>query len=157
MTTGTKRTSRPPEEDSETSGSTYVLDDQIGFLLRRAHQRASVIFQSILGKYDLTPLQLAALSKLRDEGRVSQNQLGRLTAMDPVTIMGVIQRLAKRKLIRRIDDPNDKRRTVLMLSAEGLKLFEQVERSAFKVSAETLSPLSATEQRVFLDLLQRLT
>ena len=37
----------------------YVLEDQIGYLLRRAHQRASAIFQEIMIE-GLTPPQFAA-------------------------------------------------------------------------------------------------
>ena len=53
------------------------------------------------GPVELTPTQFAALVKVHDIGQVSQNQLGRLTAMDPATIQGVIQRLEARKLIER--------------------------------------------------------
>ena len=62
----------------------YVLEDQIGYLLRRAHQRASAIFQEIMTE-GLTPPQFAALVKIRDFGTVSQNRLGRSVAMDPAT------------------------------------------------------------------------
>ena len=62
----------------------YVLEDQIGHMLRRAHQRASAIFQEIMTER-LTPPQFAALVKIRDFGTVSQNRLGRSVAMDPAT------------------------------------------------------------------------
>ena len=41
-----------------------------------------------MGPFDVTPTQFAALAKLDDAGPVSQNELGRLTAMDPATIWG---------------------------------------------------------------------
>ena len=67
----------------------YVLEDQVGFLLRCAHQRATEVFNAVMGGFGVTPTQFAALAKLDDLGSVSQNQLGRLTAMDPATISGV--------------------------------------------------------------------
>ena len=85
-----------PNGDGTRDG--YVLERQAGHLLRRAHQRHSSIFQENIGDDYLTPLQFAALVKLRDVDKVSQNQLGRLTAMDGVTMQGVIKRLALRNL-----------------------------------------------------------
>ena len=59
----------------------YILDDQIGFILRLAYQKHAVLFLEYLGD-DFTPTQWAALAKLRECGPCSQNHLGRLTAMD---------------------------------------------------------------------------
>jgi DNA-binding MarR family transcriptional regulator len=135
----------------------YTIEDQVGFMLRRANQRHTEIFQTLFGKDGLTALQFSALVKIRDEGRVSQNQLGRLTHMDPATIMGVISRLTKRGLIRKGSDSNDKRKTVLMLTADALKLIESLESTAHQVTARTLQPLSPGEQKTFLRLLASLT
>ena len=66
-------------------GGAYVLEEQAGHLLRRAHQRHTAIFQENIPDGQLTPLQFAALVKLHDLGEVSQNQLGRLIAMDAAT------------------------------------------------------------------------
>src|SRR5215471_8405499 len=71
----------------------YRLEDQVGHLMRRAHQRHTAIFQEGLGDCDLTPTQFAALVKIKELGKVTQNLLGRHTAMDPATIQGVVQRL----------------------------------------------------------------
>lgn len=75
----------------------YVLDEQVGFILRQVWQRHSSIFSRDIGT-NLTPTQWAALSKLAETGPCSQNQLGRLTAMDVATIKGVIDRLTARGL-----------------------------------------------------------
>ena len=82
--------------------SVYVLEDQAGHLLRRAHQRHSAIFQATIGDDQLTPLQFAALMKLSDVAETSQNLLGRMTAMDAATMQGVIKRLIARGLIERL-------------------------------------------------------
>src|SRR5689334_11354975 len=80
----------------------YVLEEQIGHLLRRAHQRATGIFIAELGgSHGVTPTQYAALVKLRDVGERSQNELGRLIATDPATTQGVIVRLIRRRLVER--------------------------------------------------------
>jgi DNA-binding MarR family transcriptional regulator len=134
----------------------YRVEDQVGHLLRRAHQRASAIFQAHIGAPDLTPTQFAALVKLRDEGSTSQNQLGRLTAMDRATILGVIRRLDARGLIARTADRRDRRRTLLSLTPRGRQLIARLAPNGFTVSARILAPLTEAERRTFLALLRRL-
>ena len=138
------------------SDDDYVLERQVGHLLRRAHQRHAAIFQEMITDSQLTPLQFAALVKLRDLGEVSQNQLGRLIAMDAATMQGVIKRLLARGLISRRPDPDDRRRLILSLTADGHKLVEPAVAAGRKITRRTLEPLSASEQRVFMDYLARL-
>lgn len=134
----------------------YVLESQAGHLLRRAHQRHTSIFQEIIGDDQLTPLQFAALVKLRDVAEVSQNQLGRLTAMDAATMQGVIKRLVSRELILRRPDPDDRRRLILSLSASGRKLINRLLPNGSRITEQTLAPLTQSEQKTFLQLLGKL-
>ena len=134
----------------------YVLERQAGHLLRRAHQRHSSIFQENIGDNQLTPLQFAALVKLRDEDEVSQNQLGRLTAMDAATMQGVIKRLTSRNLILRRPDPDDRRRLILSLSHEGRRLINRLLSNGGEITERTLAPLNQAEQKIFLQLLTKL-
>lgn len=147
--------SPPPAKAAK--GGEYVLEAQVGHALRRAHQRASAIFMEIMGEHKLTPTQFAALAKLGDEGSVSQNRLGRLTAMDPATMQGVVRRLIARGLVRRDPDPVDRRRTMLRLSAPGRRLVARAIPLGKEVTARTLAPLDRTERAAFLRLLKRLT
>src|SRR5262245_19584261 len=137
-------------------GEDYRLEDQVGHLLRRAHQRHTAIFQDGMDELQLTPTQFAALVKISDVGDVSQNQLGRLTAMDPATIQGVIQRLEARKLIERQPDPKDRRCTLLSLTLEGKALLADAVARARKITEATLAPLSPAERQSFLALLRKL-
>lgn len=136
--------------------SAYDVTEQIGHLLRRAHQRASAVFQETLDDPGMTPMQLAALMRVVDAGPVSQNQLGRETAMDPATIQGVIKRLEERGLIERRADPGDRRRTLLSASKAGRRLAHSLIPSAEKISARTLEPLSEPERRALIALLKKI-
>jgi DNA-binding MarR family transcriptional regulator len=135
----------------------YLLEDQVGHLLRRAHQRHTAIFQATIGDDQLTPLQFAALMKLADVDETSQNQLGRLTAMDAATMQGVIKRLIARGLILRRPDPDDRRRLLLTLTEDGAGLVRMLTARGHRITDRTLEPLSPTERQNFLRLLRRLT
>jgi DNA-binding MarR family transcriptional regulator len=134
----------------------YMLEHQVGHLLRRAHQRHTTIFQDGMGETQLTPTQYAALVKIRDQGQISQNQLGRLTAMDPATIQGVVQRLAARGLVDRTPDSADRRLMQLRLTAKGRALVQSAIARGIAISEATLTPLSEAERPLFLSLLRKL-
>jgi DNA-binding MarR family transcriptional regulator len=133
----------------------YVLDEQVGFILRQVWQRHSAIFTRDIGT-NLTPTQWAALSKLAETGPCSQNQLGRLTAMDVATIKGVIDRLTARGLTETSQDPEDGRRLLVSLTRAGQQLAEKVAPSALAITRETLAPLDAREREMLMALLNKL-
>jgi DNA-binding MarR family transcriptional regulator len=135
----------------------YALEQHVNHLLRKASQRATEIFQYVMGRFEVTPTQFAALIKLKDEDECSQNVLGRLTAMDPATILGVVARLKRRGLVESRLDPNDGRRILLRLSQEGERLVGEMREVSASVTHETLSPLTKTEAQAFLRLLRKLT
>lgn len=133
----------------------YVLEEQVGFILRQATQRHTALFAGAISD-ELTPTQFAALVKLKAEGPCSQNRLGRLTAMDAATIKGVIDRLTKRGFTQVEADPRDGRRLVVALTPEGAAVLDRAIDAARRITEATLVPLSALEQRRFLDLLKKL-
>ena len=133
----------------------YVLDEQVGFILRQVWQRHSSIFARDIGT-NLTPTQWAALSKLAETGPCSQNQLGRLTAMDVATIKGVIDRLTARGLTETSQDPDDGRRLLVSLTRAGQQLAERLAPNALAITRETLAPLDARERETLMALLNKL-
>ena len=133
----------------------YILDEQIGFILRQVWQRHAAIFAREIG-INLTPTQWAALAKLTETGPCSQNQLGRLTAMDVATIKGVIDRLTARGLTETSSDPDDGRRLLVSLTRAGQQFAEKATPNALAISRETLAPLDPKEREAFVALLCRL-
>jgi len=134
----------------------YVLDAQIGFLLRLANQRHALIFQE-QSDMGLTPTQFAALVRLIDDGPCSQNELGRRTAMDVATIKGVVERLCDKGLVALSPDPDDRRRKTVSITGPGERLRAALHGMGRRISEETLSPLTATERATLLRLLAKLT
>jgi DNA-binding MarR family transcriptional regulator len=146
---------RLPEADISVLGG-YAVETQVGFLLRRAHQRHAAIFLEAMAAQDLTPTQFTALIKVVEHGHVTQNLLGRMVATDPATIQGVVRRLTARGLIRRQKDPMDRRTAVLVPTEAGLEAARRAVGVARDITEATLLPLAGEERRIFLALLRRL-
>ena len=140
---------------NESGRPAYVLDDQIGFILRQVSQRHTSIFSGRIG-FEVTPTQWAAMAKLHELGPTSQNELGRTTAMDVATIKGVVDHLTKRCLCRVDPDLNDARRHRIALTPKGVALVEAHTDDARAITEETLAPLSAKQRKVLRELLTKL-
>ncbi len=134
----------------------YLLDDQVGFLMRVAMQRHTAIFTARMIE-GLTQTQFAALAKLHEVGPCSQNHLGRLIYLDAATIKGVVDRLSARGFVTALNDPTDRRRRAVALTERGRAVTAEAMRVAAKITAATLAPLSEDEQHTMCRLLKKLS
>jgi DNA-binding MarR family transcriptional regulator len=133
----------------------YVLDDQVGFLMRVAMQHHTAIFTSRMIE-GLTQTQFAALAKLYEVGPCSQNHLGRLIFLDAATIKGVVDRLSVRGFVTALADPKDRRRRAVALTEHGRVVTESAMLVAAGITAATLAPLTTEEQQMAVGLLKKL-
>lgn len=134
----------------------YRLDEQVGFHLRRAFQRHASIFAENMVE-QLTPTQWAALSRVAALEPISQNHLGRETAMDAATIKGVVDRLVKRGFLATSSDPGDNRRTLINLTGVGRDVIRRGVAAAKSITARTVEPLSAGERQLLMELLLKIS
>lgn len=136
-------------------GTGYVLDEQVGFLMRVAMQRHTSIFTAHMIE-GLTQTQFAALAKLYEVGPCSQNHLGRLIYLDAATIKGVVDRLSLRGFVTALSDPTDRRRRAVALTDRGRETTEAAMKVAAEITAATLTSLTPDEQRLVTRLLKKL-
>ena len=146
------RPKRPPRKGGADQLG-YVVDQQIGFLLRVAMQRHTSIFTANMVE-GLTQTQFATLAKLLEVGPCSQNHLGRLIYLDAATIKGVVDRLRIRGFIRTCEDPQDRRRRAILLTEAGTRATKAAIRVAKKITAATLVPLTLKQRSEITRLLK---
>jgi MarR family transcriptional regulator, lower aerobic nicotinate degradation pathway regulator len=133
----------------------YILDKQAGFMFRVLKQRHDQMFsREIEGK--LTTAQWAALSKLAEVQKCTQNRLGRLTSMDGATIKGVVDRLTDRGLTQTRFDLKDRRRVIVSLTRKGRDLVSKLTPQAISVTNRILESLDPQERVTLTELLKRL-
>lgn len=150
------RTAQEAGEDAGDEPPPYVLDAQVGYLMRLATQRHAAIFQAHM-KADLTPTQFAVLVRLAQVGPSSQNRLGRLAGLDAATVKGVVDRLVAKGLVALHEDATDMRRRRLSLSEEGVAMMPTLHALGHTITEATLTPLNARERATLIRLLDKLT
>ncbi|HEV7956665.1 MAG TPA: MarR family transcriptional regulator [Marisediminicola sp.] len=136
--------------------SMYVVNDQIGYILRVAVQRHTAIFTSMMIE-GITQPQFAALAKLLEIGPCSHNRLGRLIALDPPTIKGVLDRLQSRELVVSTADSTHRSRRMVTLTERGVAVTSEAVQIGRAITEATFKRLSAAERTCLTRLLLRLS
>ncbi len=127
-----------------------------GYLVSRCGMYAARQFAERLESIDLTPRMWGALNVLDAEGPVSQHQLGKAIGMDPSSMVGTIDELESRGLVRRQPHPSDRRAHALHVTEAGRKTLARGRRLARAAQNDLLAPLSPEDRLQLHDLLLRI-
>ena len=123
-----------------------------GHLIRRAQQVHDWLWNVRVSEVVTSP-QFAVLYTLRDRPDIDQKTLGEQVSLDRSTAAEVVKRLTERGLVRRLRDPNDRRRNRLRLTAAGIRTVERLTPLAEQMNGMLVSVLSASEQTQLLRML----
>ncbi|PJJ97074.1 MarR family transcriptional regulator [Lysobacteraceae bacterium NML03-0222] len=88
---------------------------------------------------------------------LSANQVAERTAMDKVAVSRALARLVERGLIVRSTDDDDRRRSVLALSASGKRIHTQIAPLALEMEHKLLAGFDKEERRLLDRLLGKLS
>jgi len=130
-----------------------------GHLVRRLNQIAVALFMERIAAagLNLTPVQFAALSAVRDQPGIDQATVAGMVAYDRATLGKVIDRLDARGLVARRTSPTDRRAKELRLTPEGEALLDAARPHVVDIQPEILAGLDHSERETFIELLQKVT
>lgn len=94
------------------------------------------------------------MQAVHDRPELDQCSLSRAIGFDISTIAGVIDRLEKRRLMRRNSSAEDRRVRLLTLTTEGEALLKEVQPAMLRAPGLMLEPLPAPERQSFMAMLQ---
>lgn len=127
-----------------------------GHLARRLQQAHYLLWNTMVSE-EITSPQFAVLNALVAEPGLDQRTVGERVGLDRSTIAEVISRLIRRELLDKVRDPQDGRRYLLHLTDEGKRTHRKLTVRTARMNQIFLGPLSADEQTVFFDLIQRVS
>lgn len=137
-------------------GKLEKLLQRPGFLIRRLHQKSVALFLEECRDQQLTPTQYGLLHAVRQCAPIDQITLAHLIAVDRSTVALVVRLLVERGLIGKSVDAVDKRRRTLVMTPEGLDLFNAAAPSAARVMNALLAPLGEDDRQWLMSVLDRL-
>jgi DNA-binding MarR family transcriptional regulator len=127
-----------------------------GYLLARLGERARERFRVALEPEGLHPRHFRVMTVVAAHPGLSQQQLHEHTAIDPSSMVAVIDELEAMGLAERRPHPDDRRARAIVLTDTGEQTFARVSAIAADLQRELFAPLTAAERRTLHELLLKL-
>lgn len=132
------------------------LQKLLGYQLTRAELHVHRKFVEHTSSFSLRPVEYSILVLIDSNCGINQRQIGDALGISPPNLVGVIARLIKRRLLRRVRSRQDKRVQHLHLSETGHELLKEVEAEIVRFDKALLASLTATERKVLEAALQKI-
>jgi DNA-binding MarR family transcriptional regulator len=144
-----------PEQRSEPL-KRGVLDQLIGYQIRRAQTRLFAHFERRLAHLNITPGQLGLLVMISANPGISQVMLARAVGVERATLGEFIDRFESGKLVERRGLIGDRRSYALHLTRRGQEFLDTAIPAAMSHESEFTDHLTATERATLLKLLAKM-
>jgi len=127
-----------------------------GYLLARLGEASRRRFAAALEPEGLHPRHFGVMTMVAAQPGMSQQRLHEQTAIDPSSMVAVIDELQARGLAERRPNPGDRRARTIFLTKQGQQTLQRVRALAAEQQREFFAALSAEERRELHALLRKL-
>jgi DNA-binding MarR family transcriptional regulator len=132
-----------------------LLDSSL-FLLKRLGMAAKELAHNAYEEAGFSPYHHAVLALLDEGSRETQGAIADSLGYDRGMLVGILDELEEKSLIERKRDPNDRRRHVVRLTADGKRALGKLRTISRRIDDEFFAPLDEDERRQMYELMQRL-
>lgn len=127
---------------------------QFGAFMRTFRKLIEKRFQE--NNMGLSPEQFSLLFKISEATNPTQTEIAQSTGMDKSAVMRVIDSLENKRFVARFGDDDDRRRKILVLTADGLAKVKQTEQIFESIISEISADVKEDEMKGFLKVLGKL-
>jgi DNA-binding MarR family transcriptional regulator len=135
---------------------TFVPGTGIGKLLSRVKMEMHEALEQELAPFDITAAQFVILVNLASCEVNSASQLCKGVSYDPGAMTRMLDRLERKGLVRRVRCPNDRRKVILEMTAEGKAVYPKLAASYVGILNRFLRGFTKAEARELEALLERM-
>jgi len=119
-----------------------------------AHRGQALVAEA-LAQEGVRRQHFAVLTSLAEQGAASQADLGRRLSIDRSDLHALLAEMERDGLVARVRDAADRRRNVVTLTSAGEAALARLDERVDSAQKALLEPLSATERRKVIRLLER--
>lgn len=134
---------------------TFIMDQSLGFIVNRTSVAIKKQFAKRLRPYGLTPEQWSVLNRLAERDGLTQTDLAERTYKDPPNTARILDKLEKKKLLKRAENPADRRAFLIFLTDRGKTVREEIVPITSRLNDEAAAGLSPEECNRLISLLNR--
>ena len=130
--------------------------DGIGRLLARVKAEMHEALERELAPFDITAAQYVILANLASGGVDSASKLCKGVSYDPGAMTRMLDRLERKGLVRRVRCPDDRRKVILELTAEGNAVYPKLAARRLEVLHRFTRGFTETEAAQLANFLERM-
>ncbi|NEW04747.1 MarR family transcriptional regulator [Paenibacillus sp. SYP-B3998] len=131
------------------------LPESVGFLVSQLSHRMGNDLDVRLKRHGVTISQWVVLTLLSQKEGISQVEIQQRLSIEGATVTGLLNRLLKQDLIKRVPDASDRRVQRVYLTNSSKAMIEALDKEANAVNAKALEGLTQDEIAFFMRLLTR--
>ena len=134
----------------------FIMDKSLGFIINRASAAIKKEFNKRLRPYDLTPEQWSILNRLGEQDGLTQKDIAERTYKDQPNITRILDKLEKKELLKRVDNPEDRRAFLIFLTDKGKGIRESIIPITVQLNEDAATGLTNVEHKQLICLLDRI-
>jgi DNA-binding MarR family transcriptional regulator len=123
--------------------------------LREVSAQSVLLSQAVADRVGMNSTDLETLDFLVLNGPLSAGQLAELTGLTTGAITGLVDRLERAGMVRRVSDPADRRKVIVELISEGIGGFEEIYGPMAREMRALYSRYTNRELALIADFLER--
>lgn len=137
-------------------GADYDFEESVGYWLTVTTQSLQRAMDERLQPQGITYRQSQVIGWLARLGQATQSDLARRMLIEPSTLLRIIDRMERGKLIERVNCSTDRRRKYLRLRQEAEPIWQRIAATARQLRRECTAGLTDAEQILVRKLLQHI-
>lgn len=145
-----------PDSAPHSGQPTAAMAEHLGYLLKHVQLRFSELTAAALAPAGINGSEAAVLRTIDNPNPLAQGEIARRMGIDRTTMVALIDDLQERGLVRRRQDPDDRRKNIVELTEAGQDITRLATGARDRAEQTFLSPLSADEAEQFKKTLRAL-
>jgi len=147
------------EDTSDKPIDYSYLPDLVGHLLGLAHVAITQLCTEVMEPLRLTPKQFVAMEFISKNPCISQKNIAENIGTAPAVMVGILDDLSKRGLLKRKRSPHDRREYYVQLTPKGMDMLDEIRRMAFEVEDlyQEKTGMTDEERATLLPILRKIT
>lgn len=142
--------------DNEQTNIDYgILNDLVGYRLRRAQIAFFNSFANRCAKFDITPGLFGVIEIVEKNPGLTQTAIANALGNDRSSMVYAVDKLEKMNIIERKTSENDRRSYALFMTNQGRVFYETLVSEVFAHEEEFYALLKKGEKELLVDILKR--
>ncbi len=142
--------------DSSINENAIAFTQSLPMLLNRSLDAIMPSYRDLFQEFGVTEQQWRILRVLWEQKHLTATQISTLTLLPAPSLVGILDRLEKKGLVKRLRSSTDRREINVTITTLGKELQLQVMPRVKKIQSQIKQKLSATEWKHINEILEKI-